>query len=158
MKRVFCISVLSVCLSVLPGCGGASNAATLQPPQMQFIVLNQGTLPEGGVFTRKQAKVISTQADYAAELAIYTSAAPGAVDFTNGKVLLVDMGPRSSGGHAIRVASIDVADGWVVAHVELVKPGPQCGATMSLTNPYQFVFIPTLNEILLSEKVVVAVC
>ena len=158
MKRALCISVFLVCLSVLPGCGGGSNAATLPSPESQFVVLKEGTLPEGGVFTKKQAKVISTQADYAAELAIYTSVAPGSVDFTKGKVLLVDMGLRSSGGHSIRVASIDVADSWVVANVELVKPGLQCITTASLTNPYQFIFIPTLKEILLSEKVVVTIC
>lgn len=158
MKRVLWIAVLLVCLSVLSGCGGGSIAATLPPPESQFVVLKESTLPEGGVMTKKQAKAISTQADYAAELAIYTSLAPVSVDFTKGRVLLVDMGPRSSGGYTVRVASVDVANSWVVANVELVSPGPQCAVTMSFTNPYQFVFIPTLKEILLSEKMVVTSC
>lgn len=157
MKHVLRITVLLVCLSAISGCGGSSTAATL-PAEAQFVVLKEGPLPDGGVFTKKQAKVISTQADYAAELITYTSVAPGLVDFTKGKVLLVDMGSRSSGGYSIRVASIDVADSWVVANVELVKPGPQCVTTTALTNPYQFTFIPTLKEILLSEKVVVTSC
>lgn len=158
MKRALWISVLLVSLSVLSGCGGGTNAATLPPAESQFVVLKEALLPEGGVFTKKQAKVIFTQADYAAELAIYTSLAPSSVDFSKGRVLLVDMGPRSSGGYSVRVASVDVADSWVVVNVELVTPGPQCIVTASLTNPYQFVFIPTLKEILLSEKMVVTSC
>lgn len=157
MKHVLWIFALLFCLSVLSGCGGSSNAATL-PAEAQFVVLKEGYLTESGVHTKKQAKVISTQADYATELAIYTSVAPGPVDFTNGKVLLVDMGSRSSMGYSIRVASIDVADSWVVVNVELVKPGPQCIVGALLSNPYQFNFIPTMKEILLSENVVVTTC
>jgi hypothetical protein len=112
----------------------------------------EGSLPDGGVLQKKQSKVISTQTDCAAELATYTSVAPGSVDFTKGKVLLVDMGSRSTGGYSIRVASIDVPDSCVVANVGLVELGPQCVTTTALTNPYQFTFIPTLKEILLWRK------
>ena len=160
MKRALLISVLPVFLSILSGCGGGTNAATLPSAESQFVVLKEdwALSTEGGVVTKKQAKVIFTQADYAAELATYTSAAPDSVDFSNGRVLLVDMGPRESGGYSVRVASVDVADSWVVVNVVLETPGSQCGTSAVLTNPYQFVLIPTLKEILLSEKMVVASC
>jgi hypothetical protein len=157
MKQFLWLFVSAVGMPALLSCGGASNAAGTSL-EAQFAVLVEGGWPAGGVFTKKQAKVISTQNDYAAELVTYRNAVPASLDFTKGRVLLVDMGPRPSGGHGIRVASVDVADSWVIANVELVKPGPQCGVTAVVTNPYQFVFIPTLKEILLSEKVVVWNC
>jgi len=157
MKHFLWLLVLAVCIPVLSSCGGESNAGA-SPPEAQFVVLNEGLFTESGITTKKQAKIISTQADYAAELVIYSSATPGPVDFTKGKILSVDMGPRNTGGYSIRVASADVADNWVVANVELVKPGPQCITTQAISNPYQFVFIPTLKEILLSERVVVINC
>ena len=158
MKHSVCLAVLGVCVQVLSGCSGESNAQS-PSPESQFVQLNQGLRTENAVPTKTQTKVISTQADYAAELVNYTSATPASVDFTKGKILLVDMGPRPSSGYSIGVASVDVADAWVVANVELVKPGgPMCGVLTVETNPWQFVFIPTLKEILLSEKVVVHSC
>ena len=157
MKHFLSVLVLLVCMSALSGCGGSANAVT-SPPEAQFVVLNEGGAPAGGNFTKKQTKVISTQSDYASELVIYTSVIPGVVDFMKGKVLLVDMGPRASGGYSVRVASVDVAANWVVANIELVVPGPNCIVTAALTNPYQFVYIPTLKEILLSEKLVPTNC
>lgn len=158
MKRALWISVFLVFLSVLSGCGGGTNASTLPPEESQFVVLKEALSPDGSVFTKKQAKVIFTQADYEAELANYTNVAPDSFDFSKGRVLLVDMGPRSSGGYSVRIASVDVADSWVVVNVELVTPGPECIVTASLTNPYQFIFIPTLKEILLSEKMLITNC
>jgi hypothetical protein len=96
--------------------------------------------------------------DYAAELANYTSATPVSVDFTTGKVLLVDMGVRNTGGYSVAVMSVDVGTNSVVANIRLLKPGSGCAVTASITNPYQFVFIPSLKEILVSETLEVVNC
>ena len=157
MKRLLAFVAVLGCVPVLLNCGGESNAA-VTPPEALFTVLAEGTLPQGGGYTKKQSKVISGQADYATELAVYSSATPASLDFVAGQVLLVDMGPRNTGGYSIRVTSVNVANDWVVANVELVKPGPQCIVTLALTNPYQFVYIPTRKEVLLSEVVRVTSC
>jgi hypothetical protein len=134
--------------------GGPSASAPL--PESQFVELNKGQITQNG--TKKQTKVISSQADYAAELAIYTSTPPTSVDFTNGRVLLVDMGGRSSSGYSIDVTSVDVTDNSVVANIRLIEPGPNCVVLTVMTNPYQFVFIPSLKEILVSERLEVTSC
>jgi hypothetical protein len=150
------IAGLSCALALL-NCGSGSTAANA-PREAQFVVLAEGAYTRTGTLTKKQAKVISTQSDYATELAVYSNMAPVSVDFATHRVLLLDMGPRRTGGHAIRIAAVDVADDWVVAHVELIKPGPSCLVTQSITNPHQFVAIPTQKELLLSEQVVVTDC
>jgi hypothetical protein len=154
MKEFLPVSMLMVLVSVLCGCTDESNAEA-PLPEAQFVELNRG---ESTQATKKQTKVISSQADYAAELAVYTDAVPAPVDFAAGKVLLVDMGPRSSGGYSIGVTSVRVDDESVVANIRLVKPGTNCIVLDVLTNPYQFVFIPTLKEILISETLETADC
>jgi len=157
MKQILSFLVLAVFLQGLWGCSGESSAQSSSPAS-QFFELNKGQFPENGLFTKKQTKILSSQGDYAVELATYTSATPASVDFTNGKVLLVDMGPRGGSGYSIGVTSVDVTDNSVVANVRLVKPGPSCVVLTVETNPYQFVFIPSLKEILVSERLEVINC
>ena len=157
MKKLLWSVIAFVSIPTLLGCAVELNLSEV-PSGEKLFVLAEGRFPESGVFTKRQSKVISTQEEYATELAIYTETAPLKIDFKKGRVLLVDMGRRSSGGYTVRVASVVEKDNWVVANVELVMPGPNCIVTMALTNPYQFVFIPSLKEILLSEKWVVTEC
>lgn len=148
--------LLTLCAG-LSACVGESDAQS-PPLPSGAVALESGTDTRGGIQTSKQTKVISTQQDYAAELARYSNETPQQLDFDSGRVLLVDMGSRPSGGYAIGVSSLDTAEDWVVANVTLVKPGPDCFVTQALTNPYQFVYIPTLNEILVSESVEIDAC
>jgi protease stability complex PrcB-like protein len=157
MKQILSFLILAVFLSSLSGCTGESSAQS-SLPESRFVELNKGYFTENGISTKKQAKVISSQVDYAAELSNYTSATPASVDFTSGRVLLVDMGGRNTGGYSIDVTSVDVNVDSVVANIRLLKPGSGCAVTLSITNPYQFVFIPSLKEILLSERLEVVNC
>jgi len=148
---------LSVCATGLIACIDNSNAQS--PSQgLQFVELNSGQFTQTGLYTQKQSRVITTQEDYASELATYTSVPPVAVDFSKGKVLLVDMGKRNTGGYTIEVTSVDVGVGYVIANVSLTKPGSGCVVATVLTNPYQFVYIPTLTEILISERLETTNC
>jgi len=166
MKTPLLSTLLFGALLALANCGGGTGgtgvtggpSASGPLPESQFVELNKGQSTVNGISTKKQTKVISSQADYAAELAIYTSVTPTSVDFTNGRVLLVDMGGRSSSGHSIDVTSVDVTDNSVVANIRLIKPGPSCMVLAVITNPYQFVFIPSLKEILVSERLEVTSC
>lgn len=157
MRQILSCLALSVVIPSLSGCNGEASAQS-PPPESQFVELNKGQFLENGLFTKKQTKILSSQGDYAVELATYTSATPASVDFTIGKVLLVDMGPRGSSGYSVSVTSVDVTDNSVVANVRLVKPGPSCVVLTVETNPFQFVFIPSLKEILVSETLEVVSC
>ena len=159
MKQILSLLVLAVFVSDLLGCAGESSAVSSLPlPGSQYVVLNEGQSTVDGISTKKQTKVIWSQVDYAAELATYTSATPTSVDFTTGGVLLVDMGWRNTGGYSIGVTSVDVTDNSVVANIRLIKPASTCPVAQVITNPYQFVFIPHLKEILVSERVEIINC
>jgi hypothetical protein len=158
MKQTLSFLVLAVFMPGLWSCMGESSAQG-SSPQLQFVELASGPHPSNGIATRnKQTKVLSSQAEYAAEWANYTSAAPASLDFSRGRVLLVDMGERSSSGYSIGVTSVDATDDSVMANVRLVKPGPSCIVAQEITHPYQFVFIPSLEEILVSERLEVTSC
>lgn len=150
------LPILSV-LIPLSGCLSDSNAES-PLPESEYQELNRGAYTVSGTFTEKQVKVITSQASYNEELVNYTSEIPTIVDFSQGKVLLVDMGQRNSGGYSIGVSSISVEDNYIVAGVVLSSPGQNCAVTLALTNPYQFVFIPTNKEILVSESLTVYDC
>lgn len=157
MKHILIFMVSSVFISALLGCTGDSSAESPLPESL-YVVLNEGFSTDNGIWTKKQTKIISSQADYAVELANYTSATPASVDFDKGRVLLVDMGLRDTASYSVGVTSVSVAENWVVANIKLVKPGPGCNVAQVLSNPYQFVFIPSLKEILVSESLEIIVC
>ncbi len=153
MKYMF----LFLCLAGMSGCIDYSIAES-QFSESEFSKLHRGDYTGNGAFTKKQTKVITNQPDYNEELLNYTDPKPDNIDFTKGKVLLVDMGQRNTGGYSIAVTSIDVNKAHVTANVVLVKPGASCMVAQTLTNPYQFVFVPTLKEILVTETLSVTEC
>ncbi len=153
MNKLFRLFTFALTIYAFPALIPEVNGQT----STNFVVLHHGyhTL----AYTKRQTRVISSQADYAAALAVYTNDEPHQVDFNAGRVLLVDMGPRSTGGFSIEVVSLNERiKGAVVADVQLTKPGPRCFTTQSVTNPFQFVYIPTRREILITEKLVTLDC
>ncbi|NOX92104.1 MAG: protease complex subunit PrcB family protein [Gammaproteobacteria bacterium] len=156
MKIIFLLLLSGMIVSIL-GCVNDSSAEGPLPEPM-FSEIQSGFHTDSGTYTKKQSKVIVNQADYDEELLIYTGAQPASIDFSTGKVLLVDMGQRNTGGYSIKVTSIDVNENDVIAHVNLAKPGENCIVTTVLENPYQFVFISTRKEILITERVTLEEC
>jgi hypothetical protein len=157
MKKFQSFFVSVVLLSVVLVSTGDTSAESVLPGPL-FVVLNSGQYTQTGITTKKQAKVITSQIDYATELANYTYTAPTLVDFTRGKVLLVDMGVRNTGGYSIGVTSVSARENSVRANVLLVKPGPGCIVTQAITNPYQFVYISSTKEILITESLQIKDC
>jgi hypothetical protein len=157
MDKLLSLTAFLLTGIVLSGCVFDSNAASTTP-EADFYEIHHGLYTESGTYTNKQSQVFVDQAGYSSELATYTSATPELIDFTNARVLLVDMGQRNTGGYAIAVTSVDVFNDYVTANVVLTKPGTNCMVTQALTNPYQFVVIPTTKEVLISESIVVNNC
>ncbi len=154
------IIFLSLLLGVIPFISGCADDATAEDPfsESEFSELQSGLHTDSDAYTQKQSKVIVSQKDYDKELLVYTSASPESIDFLTSKVLLVDMGKRNTGGYSIKVTSIDVNENYVVAHVNLMQPGQNCLVTDALTNPYQFVLIPTQKEVLITERITLEEC
>jgi len=151
MRIVFLLLLSGIAISI-SAC--VDNSIADDPfPESIFSEAKSGIHTDNGTYTQKQSKVIVNQPDYDQELLAYTAAKPASFDFLTGKILLVDMGKRNTGGYSIEVTSIEVNKNDVIAHVNLTKPGQNCLVTDVLTNPYQFVFIPTQKEILITERV-----
>ncbi len=157
MRIIFLPLLLGATLSLL----GCADDATVEDPLTEsvFSELQSGLHTDNdNAYAQKQSKVIVSQKDYDNELLVYTSASPESLDFSTGKVLLVDMGQRNTGGYSIKVTSIEVSENYVIARVNLIQPGQNCLVTDALTNPYQFVFIPTLKEVLITERMTLEEC
>jgi hypothetical protein len=85
----------------------------------------------------------STWAEFWAELGLGDR--PG-VDFSKDMVIAVAAGQRPSGGHEIAVKQITQANGELTIKVVEARPGPNCIATTSLTQPVDIVVIPRVNS------------
>lgn len=157
MNKSILLLISVLMMPLLSSCMTDSDAAS-SPSEVAHVELASGHYTDTGMTTRKQSKIILSQQDYAAELANYSSSAPMEGDFAAGKVLLVDMGPRSTGGYSIGVTSVDDNENYVVANVRLFMPGQNCVVTQAVTNPYQFVFVSSVKEILISESLEVNDC
>ncbi|MGD9588138.1 MAG: protease complex subunit PrcB family protein [Pyrinomonadaceae bacterium] len=153
MRILISTLAFAAAMSVLLFTPERVNAQT----SIDYVVLHQNDFASG--LTSKQTKVITTQEEYAAILAGYSNEAPHQIDFQNGQVLLVDMGLRLSGGFNIEVTSVEErSKGSVSVQVRLRRPGRTCLAASVLTNPFQFVYIPSRREILISENLETIEC
>lgn len=130
-----------------------STSAENSASEFPFYEVAKGASTDYGTYTAKQIRVIQTQSEYNEILSQYISSPPESLDFETGAVLLVDMGLRSTGGYSVQVSSIDEADEYVIANITLSVPGNCHVVSMALTNPYQFVFVPTKKEILVTESI-----
>ena len=157
MRLISQIIALAVVTLGWSGCSSDSAAQNI-PPEAQFVPIYSGSMTSTNVGQSKLAKVLTTQDAFTAEYANYVGAAAPILDFNTGKVLLMDMGSRTSSGNSIALMSVDAGTNAVVAHVELIVPGPNCMVTQALTHPFQFAYIPTRREILLSERLTMTNC
>jgi hypothetical protein len=157
MKLISLIVVLAVIALDFSGCSSDSAAQNIAP-EAQFVPIYSGIMTSTNVGQSKLAKVLSTQDEFADAYAAYVGTAAPVLDFNIGKVLLLDMGSRATGGYSTALVSVDVGTNAVVANADLVKPGPNCMVTQALTHPFQFAFIPTRMEVLLSERITVTNC
>lgn len=157
MKRYLLWLFFAGPMSAISGCSQDSNAQSMIP-DLPYVELARGSNVQNGIPTKKQTKIIASQADYALELANYTSAPAATINFTQGKVLLIDMGNRVSGGYSVALTRGYEDGPKVVTAIVLTVPGSGCAVTAATTNPYQFVFIPSHKEILISEHMVTTAC
>lgn len=61
------------------------------------------------------------------------------VDFAREAVVLVAMGTRNSGGHAVRIDGTSPSASDLIVHVTLVSPGASCMTTQEITQPAEAV-------------------
>lgn len=157
MKALGSMVVLGVAVIGLAGCLSSSDAAA-PACSSGDVEIKSDSKVVNDVNTIKQIKVLADQAGYEAELANYTSDAPATLDFSKGRVLLVDMGQRSSSGYAVGVTSTQDRGEYVEATVTSTVPGSGCVVAAAITNPYQFFYVASSKEILVVEEYKVENC
>jgi hypothetical protein len=69
---------------------------------------------------------------------------PPAVDFGQETVIVVALGGRGSGGHAVHVDAIDRSGDGAVVRYTASGPAPGCATTQSLTSPVDVVRTPRI--------------
>ena len=82
----------------------------------------------------------------------------GAMVLVGALVLVAAMGSRNSGGFAIRIDSVRVANGTARAWVTERSPGSSCVVTGAITEPTDAVVIPRVAAVEWSERAQVVPC
>ena len=151
MKKILMISgMLSVSLFI-HGCGSDTRAQE-QVAEISYSVIHSDYYTSNGELTNKGSRVFSHQEGYFNELVKYSNDESSAIDFSSSRVLLIDMGPRSTGGFSIEVGEIRDHDEYIKVEVTLLKPGNNCMVAQAITNPYQFLKLVTSKEVLINEE------
>src|SRR3990167_3513158 len=153
MEKFLKLALLSSMPFLIQGCGSDAVAED-QVNELSHSVINSGAFLASGASTSKGSRVFTSKEAYESELLNYSSELPDSIDFTKSRVVLVDMGERSTGGYGIEIEGITENDGYVLATVALSKPGDGCMVIQVITNPFQFVEVTTTKEILIQEKIV----
>jgi len=153
MKKIICLVVLLMVCALINACVPNTEAT------LTIDVLHEGHNRNlNGNFTSRVSWVFHSQDDYDNALTTYTDEYSETLDFSEGRVLLVDMGLRNTGGYSINVTSVVEYDNYVLASVVLTEPGTNCIVSQAHTNPFQFVWVPSTKELLINETLEITSC
>jgi hypothetical protein len=99
----------------------------------------------------KQIRFFSGQIDYEDELINYSSDVPQEVDFSQYRIVLIDVGTRSVPGYTVTVGDAYEEDDIVTLAVNYTTPGVNCRDSGVSYNPYVFVRIETTLDVVVTE-------
>ncbi len=107
----------------------------------------------------KQLKVIDNEADYHAELAIFSAGPAPSVNFNTHFVIALEMGWAPSAGYSLSPMAVEEhSDGIRVLALTTV-PGDGCMVASVLTYPYHFIAVPRhRGPVLFQESLVKGSC
>lgn len=139
MTRLLVLLVLlsaAACAPVRDGGPAASAAA-------DHAILARGDQPAAPpAGDDGQRRVIASMRALASVFRAYAGQAPPAVDFGDHRVVLVDLGPRPSAGHAVGIAAVRVTEAGVAVEVVARRPGADCMSAAVMTRPWVIARIP----------------
>ena len=145
-KIILLGGILSASLLV-NGCG--SDASADNEP---YSVIHEEDFIASGSFTSKGLKIFEDQDSYANEVLKYLGEDPTPIDFEQGRVMLIDMGLRNTGGYSFEITNSVESDSYVTITVVYSIPGENCVSASVLTNPFKFVEFYSNKEILIQEE------
>ncbi|MBI3560992.1 MAG: protease complex subunit PrcB family protein [Gammaproteobacteria bacterium] len=124
--------------------GLIATACTTPPPppesetQPSFTVIDQGV--RSGLTIPKHL-VINTNQDWQELWNVHqsfrrrTPPAPP-IDFTKEMIIAVFAGERPTGGHSVKVQSLQITPSWLLVNLHMDTPPQDTITTMQLTQPY----------------------
>lgn len=144
--RVWLLLATTVAVA-MSGCvdGGAGSFTLEDDPEVPFVSI------ENGSWSRYKTPgfhgEVATDGDEWRRLwAKHTSQHPvPEVDFASQFVVAAFMGRQNTGGYAIDVVDMSLAEGTFHAGYVTVRPGPGCGTLQAVTYPFHFVAVDRMN-------------
>ncbi len=146
------VGVILFLLANVSNAAVVSGQLIIHDTKLGFEELHKGLFIVDGRLSSKTIKVINSEVDYKKILATYTRDPAKAVDFEKGRVLLLDVGQRNTGGFSVAVSAVEEHEKHVVVKVVITNPSPSCMLFQALTNPFQFSYIATHKNLLIVEE------
>jgi hypothetical protein len=82
-----------------------------------------------------------------------------AVDFGRSTLVLLALGEKNSGGHAVRVDRVTRKGSTALVQYTVTQPGPGCMTTMMVTSPVELISIPRVaGEVRFARSTVIDRC
>lgn len=164
MRIQYGMNILGAALAcvTLIGCD-SSNASQegdeLGVPLVYEILVDDDFISTGQMQTRK-FELIQDQQTFDNRLFEFGVDSSGveAVDFTSSQIALISMGTRPTGGYNVRVTSVREFSEYAEISTTYKLPGRNCVFTQTLTNPFVFVEVPSLTELLVNESISIEDC
>ncbi len=139
--------VASFCI-VFSACDG-ENAE-----DVNVEIIHQDSYMANGNFTEGSLKIISSREEYEEFLPAYSNDDPIDIDFSQNKLVLTDMGLRSSSGYGVELSpnAIEYDESGINLKVEYTLPNTSgnCSFLTVLTNPYAFILVSTNETVTVS--------
>ncbi len=146
----------------LQGCNQSKADSPIEKEVLQegisYQILHEGSDSSYPHPRSKSATILRDLNSYEDELYKRSNEYQKPVDFDTHTVLLIDMGPKNTGGYTLRIESLLTENDYVRAHVVFTVPGDTCVVATALTNPYKFIEVATTKDILVTEDVEVSDC
>lgn len=144
-------AILVCTLLAAVGCGSGSNATPTPSPVGADVTTESQPIERllsqqhSGLQERTELAIADRATLERTWLAIHGgvagNAAP-AVDFAQRTVIVVGLGERSSGGHAVRVDTVAREGDTTVVRYTASAPGAGCMTTQAITSPVEVVSVP----------------
>ena len=166
LSSILLLPVISGCaLSVkdLPELPQEPAAQTTPPESQAALALDIVVLHKANYnpFDRDHGtsfEVINSMEKYQSRLQLHTIETPKTIDFNQSQILVSSAGEKPTGGYRVSTSSLEEYPDRIVATIIQIIPGPDCVTTSAVTHPFEFVEIPSVKPVIISQRQEVEDC
>lgn len=138
--------------------------AKITPPdselasELEIVVLHKANFNPLDQDHGTSYEVINSVEKYQSRLQLHTIETPKPIDFGQSQILVSSAGEKPTGGYKVSTTSLEEYSDRIVATIVQVIPGPDCVTTPSITHPFEFVHIPSVKPVIISQRQEVEDC